>query len=404
MIPVHDGLPSWCEHCNWGVKSDRTLIDDGFLARQYIRAGERYGRSLLESLKATSTHNLRPRWTLSKAIGFFVATCIHALTVVVIALGILLIATQYTEVLLLFLGIAMCIFGWMMRPQPGSVPTEDIVDRKEFPALYAFVDSIVRELGGRPVKHIVVNEDFNAYYAVVGWQRSSVLAIGLPLWTSLAPQERVALIAHEIAHGVNRDGTRNFIVSSALNALDGWISFLRAPYHHAVGVFEVLSACATWVLSYPFALAQVLLVQLLIFDKQKAEYFADYLASTISGTAAAVMTLQRLSSGEHLHDVLLKNAYSSSQSGASILHRFRTRIQTLPDREWQRLARAGQLEGARLDASHPPTAFRIEFLNAHQVTTPKVLATEASMSEIDRELSTLEERLGQRLIGLYARD
>lgn len=404
MMPVNDGLPSWCEHCNWGVKSDPTLTDDGFLARQYIRAGESYGRSVLESLKSASADDLRPRWTPSKVVGFLVAACVHALSVLTVAAGIMLIATQYTEALLLFLGIAMCLFGWMMRPKPGSVPTEDVVDQKEFPALYAFVNSIARELGGRPVNHIVVNEDFNAYYAVVGWQRSSVLGIGLPLWTSLAPQECVALIAHEIAHGVNGDGTRNFIVSSALNALDGWISFLRAPYHNAVGFVEVLSACATWVLSYPFALAQGLLVQLLIFDKQKAEYFADYLASTISGTAAAVMTLQRSSCGEHLHDVLLKNAYSSSQSGASILHRFRTRIRTLPDREWQRLARATQLESARLDASHPPTAFRIEFLNAHQVATPKVLATEASMLEIDRELSTLEERLGQRLIGLYARD
>lgn len=403
-IPVHDGVPSWCEQCNWGVKPHVVEAEDGFLARLYVRAGERYGRAALDRLKAASEESLLSSWTLSTATGYLVAACVHALTVLLAAAGVLLIATQYDEMLVLFLGIALCAFAWLMRPRPGEMPKEDIVQASEFPALYAFVNAIAGQLGGQPVNHIVVNEDFNASYGVVGWQRRPVLTIGLPLWISLAPRERVAVIAHEIAHGVNGDGTRSFMVYAALNALDTWIGYLRGVYYRAGDGFELLAGYVTWGLSYPFTFIEGLLVQLLFFDKQRAEYLADYLAATVAGTGAMVSALHRLSSGELLHDVLLKSAYSSSQSGVGMLNRFRARLKTLPGREWERLARAAQLENARLDASHPPTAFRVEFLQTHPEATPGFSATEADFAAIDRELSGLEEQMGQRLIGRYARD
>jgi Zn-dependent protease with chaperone function len=239
---------------------------------------------------------------------------------------------------------------------------------------------------------------------VFGWRRVPVLWIGLPLWMALPPQERLALLGHEVAHGVNGDGTRGFIVSSALSSLDEWIGFLRGPLRHAATLMEVLAGYVTWILSAPFAAAQSLLAQLLWLDKQQAEYFADYLGSTVSGTEAAISTLQRLRCDQHLDEVLLRNAYSTSQSGAYILGLFRQRIAGLPEREWQRLARSSQHEGARLNASHPPTAYRIAFLGAHKVAEPRMVATESVMTAIDAELNTLQERLGQRLIARHARD
>ena len=104
----------------------------------------------------------------------------------------------------------------------------------------------------------------------------------------------------------------------------------------------------------------------------------------------------------HLDDVLLGNVYSTSQSGAFILGLFRDRVSSLPDREWERLARANLLEGARLDASHPPTAYRRSFLRAHAVEKPRITATEDVMRAIDAELSTLQETLGKRLIARHA--
>src|SRR5262249_53292064 len=173
-------------------------------------------------------------------------------------------------------------------------------------------------------------------------------------WMALHPQERLALLGHEVAHGVNGDVIRGFLVGSALRALDEWIGFFRAPLQQAA--------------------------------------------------PAVVTTRERMGSSEHLDDVLLRNAYSTAQSGATILGLFRQRIAELPDREWQRLARSGQRERARIDASHPPTAYRIGFLGAHVVTKPRMIAAENVMRTIDVELCALQETLGRRLIARYACD
>ena len=102
--------------------------------------------------------------------------------------------------------------------------------------------------------------------------------------------------------------------------------------------------------------------------------------------------------------MLLRNVYSTSQSGAHILGLFQERVACLPDREWQRLARTSQREGARLDATHPPTAYRSSFLRAHAVEKPRIAAMEGVMRTIDAELETLREILGKRLIMRHARD
>jgi heat shock protein HtpX len=213
----------------------------------------------------------------------------------------------------------------------------------------------------------------------------------------------VAVLAHAVAHGVNGDVTRSFLVGSALRSLDEWIYLLQGVGHHARSGPEALAGYLTWILSLPFALYQSLLTQLLWLDKQQAEYFADYLASTVSGTDASIGALRRLSSSEHLHDVLLKSAFSNSQSGSYILQRYSEHIYTLPGREWQRLARAAEQEHARLDASHPPTAHRIEFLRAHP-RIEQMTVSDKRMKTIDSELQSLHDKLGGRLIAQYARD
>jgi heat shock protein HtpX len=341
---------------------------------------------------------------MPKAAAVAISASVHLLSLTLLIVGIFLIATGLPQVGQTLLGAGMCAFAWVIRPKPGEVPSQDVASQEAFPALHAFVNGVARELGGRPINNIVVNDDFNAAYAVVGWRRVPVLWIGLPLWLALNPQDRVALLGHEVAHGVNGDSTRGFIVGSALRALDEWIEILRAPLHNARSLGELLGGYAAWTLSIPFTLLQSLLAQLLWLEKQQAEYFADYLGATVSGTGAAVSLLQRLGCQEHLDDLLLRSVYSTSQSGAEIIDLFQERIARLPDREWQRLARSSLREGARLDASHPPTAYRCAFLQAHAVERPRLVATEDEMRAIDVELAALKETMGKRLIARYARD
>jgi len=403
-IPVPAGARAWCERCDWNVGGETPDLHESFFERQYARISQRYAKATLETLKATPVKNLRPRWTIRKVIAFGLAGGVHLVTLALLVTGIVIVVIGFPAFASIFWGAALCALVWLMRPKPGKIPSLDLADQKDFPALHAFVNQVAKQLGGRPVSKIVVNESFNAAYGVIGWRRVPVLWIGLPLWLALRPQERLALIGHEIAHGVNGDGTRGFIVWSALSALDEWIGLMQGPFYQATTMTERVGGYFFYILSTPLAAVQALLAQLLWLDKQQAEYFADYLASTVSGSGAMVSALQQMGCAEHLDEVLLRNAYSTSQSGARILGLFRERVASLPDREWQRLARASQREGARLDASHPPTAHRIEFLKAHVVARPRMVATDDAMRTIDTELNALQEKLGKRLISQYARD
>jgi HPt (histidine-containing phosphotransfer) domain-containing protein len=79
-------------------------------------------------------------------------------------------------------------------------------------------------------------------------------------------------------------------------------------------------------------------------------------------------------------------------------------VEQLPSREWERLRRASQAEGAQLDSTHPPNAYRKAFLQAHRIAEPAFTVEASAMVAIDAELQGLEDRLGRRLIARFARD
>jgi hypothetical protein len=104
---------------------------------------------------------------------------VHLLSLVLIILGIFLIISVFPEIPLIIWGAVVLAFGWLLLPKPEKVPQKDAVSREDFPALYAVVNDVARELGGRPIDHIAIDEDFNAAYGGFGWRRVPVLWIGL---------------------------------------------------------------------------------------------------------------------------------------------------------------------------------------------------------------------------------
>lgn len=400
--PVGEGLSRWCDKCNWNVEP-YTRDEESFLARQYAQIGRRRGARILQKLVAAPVDALKPRLTASKVTALCVAIAVHGSSLVVFGLGLLLIVNYFPHVLAVALGIALCGLAWFLLPSFGKLP-DDVLPQSEFTALYTLVNDVARELSGQPINNIVVDETFNAGYATVGWRRIPVLWLGLPFWMSLRPQERVALLGHEIAHGVNGDSTRGGVIGTALHTLDTWIALLRANAFPSTEASDVFSRAATWALSLPIAALQTFLAHLLWYDKQKAEFLADYLGATVAGTPATIGALTKTSLSGHFDDFLLRRIYSSTQSGQQVLEQFREKIAELPEREMERVRRAAKLEGARLDSTHPPTVHRMAFLLAHEVSKPRLVADDATVRSIDLELQRLEERLGDRLIAKFANE
>jgi hypothetical protein len=401
-IPDVEGFQHWCDHCDWNVASPERLDEENFLARQYSRLGESRGRKVLGTLTQGPVEALHPRPTSARIAAFIIAAGVHLLSFGIVLSGLAYAAANFPSFWPMVLGAAGVAVGWLSFPWPSRLPQEKLPPER-FSALYAFVNDIAGKLGGAPVRHVIVDETYNASYELVGWRREPLLRLGLPFWMALLPQERVALVAHEMAHGVNGDSARGFILGSALRSLDEWVGLFQGSPSPATGI-EALAGSITRLLAFPLICLRGLLLHLLWQDKQRSEYLADYLAATVAGTDATTNLLVKSRLGEHLEAVLLRHAYSSSQSGSQMLALFRQRIEALPEREWERLRRASEAEGARLDATHPPTAYRKALLKSHPVSRPAVLASADQIDAIDAELRALEDRLGRRLIARFARD
>jgi len=345
--PSDEGLRRWCERCNWNVTAPEDIEAHDLLMRKYRELGERQGRSVLAELIAVPGEALRPRLTPTIIAAFAIAGLIHLLSVAILISGLLMAFRGYPDPGYLVWGAFCVVLGWLMLPRPISLPKNRVAP-EAFPVFRGLVDDIVAKLGGSPIRHIVIDETFNASYALAGWRRQPVLRLGLPLWIALSPQERVAVIAHEIAHGVNGDSTRGFMIGSALAALGECIGLLQ-PRHRTMTRSELLAGYLTWLFSLPLLLVESLLMHLLFQHGQRAEYFADYLAASLAGTQATVSVLQRFALGEHLHDVLLRNAYSTAQSGSYILDLFRKGVACYSSAIWPRRDGGRVSNGRRSD-------------------------------------------------------
>lgn len=122
------------------------------------------------------------------------------------------------------LGLGFC---WLARPR-FPLTSGQVVSAQEAPTLFALVEQVAEQLNVPVPTRLTLTEDVNAFMGRSGFPPQPALGFGLPLWYGLHPQERVAVIAHELAHLRNGDPTRTGLIGIALNML-GHAVILLAP-------------------------------------------------------------------------------------------------------------------------------------------------------------------------------
>jgi heat shock protein HtpX len=322
--------------------------------RRYVALVERRDSALFERLKNIPT--LRPAFTPAKAAAFLIAALIHGTTILLPLLGILMVLSNFAGCLSFCWCILFVALAWIVRPRFAK-PPDNILSRAEFPLVYHFADEVAAHLEADPADALVVDEFFNAGYNRYGVHQSVVITIGYPLWMRLNPQERVALMAHELAHGVNGDFNRTGFVGGAMNTLIEWYLLLRpstifGSRNYLVGALAnlLMLGLANSILGILFVLRQ-----LLLYESRRAEYLADYLAAQVAGTDAALSLLEK---------------FQGKRPPAVPL----------------------------IQASHPPLARRIEFLRAQPfVASPSFVLSDARSGEIDREFARLQAEIDYRI-------
>jgi heat shock protein HtpX len=135
------------------------------------------------------------------------------------------------------------------------------------------------------------------------------------------------------------------------------------------------------------------------YDSQKAEYYADYLGASMGGSEDSEKSLYKLSYGLFLQYVQQQAVVAPN--GKTIIQRLKEMIETIPEKEILRLQKLATRESSRVDSSHPPTTYRIEFVKKFAPKVGLFQLTQEHFHKICEELAQQEEKINIKLIDEY---
>jgi heat shock protein HtpX len=308
--------------------------------------------------------------------------------------GVWLILYDFPQLTILP-GVLLLVLAGALRPRFGGLDDEaHFLDRDEAPELWSLVDRVAAHTGA-PMSHLVgLDHSRGAYTTTVGLRRRRVLCLGASLWSALDPQERVALIGHELGHFVNGDVRRGPLAHVALTTLGRLASLAHPNGEGGNGLVDMIISAVQWVLAHLIMGVQLLVVWIGQRDAQRTEYLADEIGARAAGSAAAVRLLDVL-----LHDALdtvIRREARAQRSGAA----------------WQQaavVARANlapavpvlrqlsKRDETSLFASHPPTGLRARMLESRPQHAAGVVLTEQQAERIDHEIAGPVERVRRDL-------
>ena len=403
----HPDYRSWCPACDWNVLPKEEEAEElPPYERLYRRLGDRMAADLFK--KVAEQHNLTPNVSAARLISILLALSIHVATLLLVILALVLLYVGWPRLPMVLLALLALGIAWLIRPRLTPKP-ERYLTRADLPALFGLVDRISQQLSAPAVAGIVLTPEFNASYGVGGVPPQPFLKLGLPLLSLLDDQEKVALLSHEIAHGVNGDPTRGFLVGMALESLSWWAYILRpeAIFNSGDGSIQgllfgllLVPLMVTMLLLSKLSEAMLrLLLYLLFYDSQRAEYYADRLAADVAGSKAARSLIDTFHYSRLFQT--LTHTFVTNNPAASVFDAFKTAADALPQGEIERLRRADQLTQSRLDVTHPPTNFRQEMLARRGEVPPSLTLSTEEADAVATELAAHEAQVHREILDAY---
>jgi Zn-dependent protease with chaperone function len=390
IVPVAD---DWCDQCDWNVDPEAGKERKRRRQRAELRANRRSEQLYKDLLRAQ--HGGRPRRNLARFASTVMAAFV-TLVLPLLAVGTALIWWRFglspASVIATALVVPLAI---ETRPRAGKLgPREMLLERDQAPALYRFVEELVPLVGTRRPPVLGVSGEFNASTSKLGWRQQPLVVIGLALWDVLGPQERTAVICHELGHDLRGDLVHGALVNNSLRTLRTWHRVLATN----PGRLQNRSIIPELVLGALGAVAKrVLLLQLHLAMRGSplAEYRADEAAARVASSAAAASTLERLLIGRVASQFV---AFHISRRNPDVLAATHKSICTMTSRQRERLVRAARLRGQAVDASHPPTLLRIDFVQKVGVQKPLFVLGSERSAAIDAEIDAVRDRVNELLL------
>ena len=410
--PADPRFVSWCHQCEFKADPDSSNKPKGRLKAWSARREDKRLREEFERCKAApDLGSLPDRW---RVVGQIAAVLVHLATLILLAGAVFVGLSSLLTLLKVLIMIVLVGFAFEVRPRVGKSPKGKEVSEDQAPVLWSLVRELCIKVGARVPDAIFVNDKFNAGFGMIGLRRRRCLVVGYPLWNVLRPDERVALLGHELAHDINRDLRASVLVGTALGSINRWLRLLSvAPRFSptvnlarrrvnsrtsAVANIEmVLVPIALAPLFGAVALLGTMLRAISERAGQRAEYLADDLSCAVAGTAATKGLLEKVLVAKSCIQAL---ASASRQGETDLWRSERDFVDSIPDYEMtrRRLVAASRLFNA--ESRHPPTDLRIRLVEARPAslcTIPDV----ARMSIIDGELGLWSQTIEQSIRSLH---
>lgn len=402
LVRVSDAAP-WCPACEWGLGDPGSKPPATFgwrwLDYRVFRLAYRVTRDEFRRLNGApevpSGHMRGSSLMVTVA-----ALVIYATVAACLVAGIWLCTVRFPSPMLLP-GVLLILLAVELRPRFGRLPRHvTVLDPGAAPELHRLVARVADAVGA-PMPQVIclAESEFNASAGKIGLRRRRVLIIGVPLWEALGPQQRVALLGHELGHFVNGDPGRGLLVQPVYLSLATVVDLLRPVRNRFSGLIEMISevllSAVMAVIRWPLTGVWLGLVALGQRGGQLAEYRADVLSARAAGSEASVELFDVLMLSDPVFMLIKRDARAGVAPTA-----------------WHETA-AGVLTGARpqlnvrrqasvraevdLFASHPPAGMRARLIEGRPAEPAAVVLDEATNARIEDELAKPAARCARTL-------
>ncbi|MEU3062640.1 M48 family metallopeptidase [Streptomyces subrutilus] len=412
-VPVDERYVVWCAVCDWNVDPGAPDPEPGWIAAARRRMARKYGEQLAAEMERDGGSFGRVKRDAGTLLALSIAGLVNAGTVLLAVAGVLLLVLGWDTGILPAVGALMLGLAWVMRPRRMRLPQEGpLLYRADAPELFALIDEVAGVVGTTGVHVVVVDTEANASVTTYGLRARRVLTIGLGLWEVLSPQERVALLGHELGHFAHGDTRRGVFMSDALRALATW-RYVLTPLSSGGIVDRLVSVLAFLPLTAVIGLLS-LLDHLTLRESQRAEYLADVSSARAGSTVAAVALLDRLLLCGSVANYLRRESVAARGKGGpgrlpvaarpedGLWERLAEYVAGVPEQEYERLRRVAARRGHGVDATHPPTHLRRRCVEVPGPFAPQVPYGASRAAAVAGELGPARALLAREVIRDHA--
>ncbi|WP_460660288.1 M48 family metalloprotease [Kribbella swartbergensis] len=399
QIRVERRYVTWCDRCDWNVDPAPPL---DHTPPWRLRLEHKLADALYRELEKGTIH--RPSWDAARVAAYLLSLLLLLLPLLALACTIALLLFYRPLWFSAILALLTFCLALVFRPRANKLPSDaELVSRDQAPTLYGVLDRIAEAVGTQKVAAVVVDVEPNLWFSRIGWRFRPVVCIGLPLWTGLSPQERVAILAHELGHGRNGDAEHGWVIGAAESILHELRTTFSSqpldlyrrdidPYNETTSAYvglitrTVNATVGALVRGYGWLLDRAFLR-----SSQRAEYLADRKAAEVAGSEATAHALERLLLGETAYRAMERALRFGSE--IEPLEAVRRAVNEVPKREIERHVRASRERETRTDATHPPTYLRTKLIRTRPSTGAQVVLGLDENRAIDRELAPVADKV-----------